>query len=424
VDLFERAQSVIPGGVNSPVRAFKGVGGDPFFVKSAQGAFLITSEGRFLLDYVQSWGASLFGHAPPMVVEAVTQAAAEGTSFGAPTEREIVLAERICELIPSIDMVRLVNSGTEATMTAVRLARGATGRNKIIKFAGCYHGHVDALLASAGSGLATLGIPSSAGIPPAAVSDTIVLGYNDLAAVHEAFALHGSEIAGVIVEPVAGNMGLVAPVDGFLQGLREITSAHDALLIFDEVMTGFRLGVQGAQGLLGITPDLSCFGKVIGGGLPLAAVGGAQALMENLAPVGAVYQAGTLSGNPLATAAGLAVLEAVNEGIYNALEERAAQLQRGLIEVFEENEISAWVPRVSTMVGVAFTDQPVTNYDDARGTDEAAYASWFHYLLDNDIYVAPSAYEVLFPSLAHGAIEVQRTIDASYEWADRFRGTP
>ncbi|MCB0973189.1 MAG: glutamate-1-semialdehyde 2,1-aminomutase [Actinobacteria bacterium] len=418
--LFEQAQTVIPGGVNSPVRAFSAVGGEPFFVKAAQGAFLISEEGRFLLDYVQSWGASLFGHAPPMVVDALTAAAADGTSFGAPTKREIELAERICALVPSVEMVRLVNSGTEATMTAVRLARGATGRNKIIKFAGCYHGHVDALLASAGSGLATLGIPSSAGIPPGAVADTIVVDYNDIGAVEAAFAAHGGEIAGIIVEPVAGNMGLVAPAEGFLQGLRDITERNDAVLIFDEVMTGFRLGVQGAQGLFGIQPDLSCFGKVIGGGLPLAAIGGSRALMEHLAPVGAVYQAGTLSGNPLATAAGLAVLDAVNDDIYNSLEERAVQLQTGLIDAFEENEIDAWVPRVSTMVGVAFTNDPITNYGGAKAADEAAYASWFHSLLDNDIYVAPSAYEVLFPSLAHGAIEVQRTVEASYEWADGY----
>ncbi|HZP30367.1 MAG TPA: glutamate-1-semialdehyde 2,1-aminomutase, partial [Acidimicrobiia bacterium] len=301
--LFERARAVVPGGVNSPVRAFGAVGGDPFFVARGEGAYLVDTDGRRFLDYVQSWGASILGHAHPKVVEAVRRAAAEGTSYGAPTLREVELAEAICARVPSVEKVRLVSSGTEAAMTAVRLARGATGRPKLVKFAGCYHGHLDALLVAAGSGVATLGLPGSAGVTEGAVADTIVVPYNDEAALDAAFATAGDQVAAVLVEPVAANMGLVPPAPGFLQGLRRRCTAAGALLVFDEVITGFRLGLAGAQGHFGITPDLSIFGKVVGGGLPLAAVGGPAAVMDELAPLGPVYQAGTLSGNPLATAA-------------------------------------------------------------------------------------------------------------------------
>jgi glutamate-1-semialdehyde 2,1-aminomutase len=326
--LFDRALARIPGGVNSPVRAFGAVGGDPFFVARADGAFLTDTDGHNYTDYVQSWGASILGHAHPAVVSAVQAAAAEGTSYGAPTEREVLLAERVCDLVPSIDKLRLVSSGTEATMTALRLARGVTGRDKVVKFAGCYHGHADVLLAAAGSGVATLGLPGSAGVPAAAVADTIVVPYNDLAALDAAFAQHGSDIAAVIVEGVAANMGLVEPVDGYLAGIEQRCRTAGALFVLDEVITGFRLGLGGAQARYGVTPDLSCFGKVLGGGLPLAAFGGRADVMDELAPVGRVYQAGTLSGNPLATAAGLAVLDLLDASIYETIEARVQRFAR------------------------------------------------------------------------------------------------
>ena len=329
-ELFERALARIPGGVNSPVRSFGAVGGEPFFVTRGEGAYLVDTDGRRYVDYVQSWGASILGHAHPKVVEAVQRAAADGTSFGVPTEREVLLAEAICARVPSVEKVRLVSSGTEAAMTAVRLVRGATGRSKILKFAGCYHGHLDALLVAAGSGVATLGLPGSAGVTDGAVADTIVVPYNDDRALDEAFARHGADLAAVLVEPVAANMGLVPPRTGFLEGLRRRCTAAGALLVFDEVITGFRVGLAGAQGVFRITPDLSIFGKVIGGGLPLAAVGGPSALMDELAPLGPVYQAGTLSGNPLATAAGLAVLSELTDDSYVMLEKTADTLADGL----------------------------------------------------------------------------------------------
>jgi glutamate-1-semialdehyde 2,1-aminomutase len=406
-ELFDRALARIPGGVNSPVRAFGAVGGDPFFVARGEGAFLIDSDGRNYTDYVQSWGASILGHAHPAIVNAVQEAAAAGTSFGAPTAREVELAERVCALVPSVDKLRLVSSGTEATMTALRLARGVTGRDTIVKFAGCYHGHADALLAAAGSGVATLGLPGSAGVPQSAVADTVVVPYNDLAALDAAFAEHGSDIAAVIVEGVAANMGLVEPVDGYLAGIEQRCRANGALFILDEVITGFRLGVGGAQARYGVTPDLSCFGKVLGGGLPLAAFGGRADVMDELAPAGRVYQAGTLSGNPLATAAGLAVLDLLDDGVYTTIESRVQRLATGLREV-----PGLQVVTVGTLMGVFFASAPPRNYDDAKQSDAKQYASFFHALLDRGVYLAPSPFEAMFVSLAHSDQIIDRTIDA------------
>jgi glutamate-1-semialdehyde 2,1-aminomutase len=410
--LFERAAARIPGGVNSPVRAFGAVGGEPFFVARAHGARLVDTDGREYLDYVQSWGASILGHADPAVVEAVQRAAADGTSYGAPTEREVELAEAICARVPSVEKVRLVSSGTEAAMTALRLARGATGRSKFVKFAGCYHGHADALLAQAGSGVATLGLPGSAGVTPGTVADTIIVPYNDLPPLDHALAEHGADVAAIIVEPIAANMGLVAPAPGFVEGLRARCTQHGALLVLDEVITGFRVGVGGAQVRMGVMPDLSIFGKVVGGGLPLAAVGGRAALMDELAPLGPVYQAGTLSGNPLATAAGLAVLAQLEPQSYDALERSAERLAAGLRGAFADAGVLAQVTRAFTLVGVFFADAPVHNYEAARRANHGRYARLFHGLLDRGVFFAPSGYETLFPSLAHTDADLDATIDA------------
>jgi glutamate-1-semialdehyde 2,1-aminomutase len=410
--LFARAQEVIPGGVNSPVRAFDAVGGTPYFVARALGAWVFDVEGNAYLDLVQSYGAVIAGHAHPKIVEAIRWAAGHGTSYGAPTEREVELAEAIADRVPSVDKVRLVSSGTEAGMTAVRLARGVTGRAKILKFAGCYHGHVDALLVAAGSGVATLGLPGSAGVTEGTVADTVVVPYNDDAALDAAFDRYGPELAAVIVEPVAANMGLVPPVDGFLTRLRDRCTAAGALLICDEVITGFRLGPAGAQGHYGITPDLSMFGKVAGGGLPLAAVGGTEEVMDHLAPLGPVYQAGTLSGNPLATAAGLAVLHQLTQQRYDELEQQARRFEDGLRKALPD----AQVTRVGTLTGLFFTDAPVTDYEQAQQADHARYAALFHHLLDAGHFLAPSGYETLFVSLAH----TDELIDATIAAAEQF----
>lgn len=414
---FERALACIPGGVSSPVRAFGSVGGEPYFVAAAEGAYLTDTDGRRYCDYVQSWGASILGHAHPAVVEAVQRAASLGTSYGAPTPGEVELAEAIVERVPSVEKVRLVCSGTEAAMTAVRLARGATGRSKVLKLAGCYHGHFDSMLVAAGSGLATLGLPGSEGVTQGAVGDTLVAPYNDLDAIDAAFAAHPGSVAAVLVEPVAANMGLVAPRDGYLAGLRERCSANGALLVFDEVITGFRLGSAGAQGRFGITPDLSIFGKVVGGGLPLAAVGGPADVMDHLAPVGGVYQAGTLSGNPLATAAGLAVLSHLGDAEYAVLEVKAERLARGVRGAFAEAGIDAQVNRVGTLVGWFFTPDEVRDYEGARAADHRSYARFFHEMLNRGVALAPSGYETTFVSLAHTETDLDATIAAATEAA-------
>ena len=386
------------------MRAFGSVGGTPYFVARAEGCYVWDVEGRKYVDYVQSWGASILGHADPRVVEAVRNAAGDGTSYGAPTEREVLLAEAIRARVPSCQKVRLVNSGTEAAMSAVRLARGATGRDRIVKFAGCYHGHSDALLAAGGSGLATLGLPGSAGVPGSAVADTVVVPYNVVPEVAD-------DVACVIVEPVAANMGLVPPAPGFLEGLRAACDRAGALLIFDEVITGFRLGPGGAQERYGVTPDLSCFGKVIGGGLPLAAFGGRADVMDFLAPDGPVYQAGTLSGNPLATAAGLAVLDALDDAAYRMLSGRAEELGVWLTDVITEAGLPVQVPVVGPLLGLFFAEAPVTDYDAAKGADGERYARFFHQMLNRGVALPPSPFEAIFPSLAHPKDELERTAD-------------
>jgi glutamate-1-semialdehyde 2,1-aminomutase len=406
-DLYRRARDLIPGGVNSPVRAMRAVGLDePFFVRRAHGAYLETEDGRTLLDWVMSWGPLLFGHADPETVDAVREAALNGTSFGAPTEAEVELAAEIVDAVPSIEKVRLVSSGTEAAMSVVRLARGFTSRDRIIKFAGCYHGHADALLANAGSGMATLGIPSSPGVPTATTSHTIVRPYNDVDAVADAVARYGEGLAAILVEPVAGNMGVVPPDKGFLLALRRLCDASGALLVFDEVITGFRVARGGAQELYGITPDLTILGKIVGGGMPLAAFGGRAEIMDRLAPAGDVYQAGTLSGNPLATAAGLSVLRRLRDpAVYEELEVRGERLEAGLAGYGR-------VQRVGAMATLFMTDGPVRNFDDAERADTERYAGLFRHLLERRIYVAPSQFEAMFVSLAHGDQEIDRTIEA------------
>jgi glutamate-1-semialdehyde 2,1-aminomutase len=410
-ELYRRARDLIPGGVNSPVRAMRAVGLDePFFVRRAEGAYLETEDGDRYLDWVLSWGPLVFGHADPETVAAVIEAARDGTSFGAPTEREVELAAEIADAVPSIEQVRLVSSGTEAVMSAIRLARAVTGRDRIMKFAGCYHGHSDALLASAGSGLATLGIPTSPGVPSAVAADTIVCRFNDLDGAAGAVAQYGEGLACILVEPVAGNMGVVPPVPGFLDGLRKLCDAAGALLVFDEVITGFRVARGGAQERFGVAPDLTVLGKIAGGGLPLAAFGGRGELMERLAPAGNVYQAGTLSGNPLATAAGLSVLRRLRDvSVYDELERRGARLERGLREA---SNGEATVQRVGAMLTLFLSQQSVANFDDASRCDAERYGALFRHLLERGIYVAPSQFEAMFLSLAHGDEEIDRTIAA------------
>ena len=414
--LFERAQRRIPGGVNSPVRAFRSVGGAPYFVARAEGAWVWDVEGRRYLDYVQSYGASILGHAHPKVVEAVRTAARAGTTYGAPTEGEVLLAEQLCQRVPGLDMVRLVSSGTEAAMSAVRLARGATGRTKVVKFAGCYHGHSDALLAAGGSGVADQGLADSAGVTPGAVADTVVAPYNRVPELD-------AEVAVVVVEPVAANMGLVPPAPGFLEGLRSACDAAGALLCFDEVITGFRVGPGGASRRLGVQPDLWCFGKVIGGGLPLGAFGGRRAVMEQLAPLGPVYQAGTLSGNPLATAAGLAVLGELDDAAYTMLDGRAGELAAMLDAVLADADLPVQVPRLGPLLGLFFAEAPVTDYDEARDAAEnGIYRRFFRAMLDRGVALAPGPYEAVFPSLAHGRDDLERTADLAAAAAAEVKG--
>jgi len=411
-ELFARAQQVIPGGVNSPVRAFRSVGGSPFFTARADGAHLHTADGRALIDFVCTWGPAILGHNATPIREALAGALQEGTSFGTPGPREVEMAERITRLVPSVEKVRMCNSGTEATLTAVRLARGFTGRNKVIKFAGCYHGHVDALLVKAGSGALTLGQPDSAGIPASVAADTVVVPYNDLSAVAAAFAAHQGQIAGVIVESYPANCGLIMPLPGFLDGLRALCSRESALLIFDEVMTGFRLGLAGVQGIEGLTPDLTAMGKVIGGGLPVGALGGRADVMDYLAPLGPVYQAGTLSGNPLAMAAGNAALATLEAGDpFVALDRQGQRLRDALLEAARQKGLPLQVPQVGSMFALFFAEDPVTNFEEATASGTDAFKKLFRYCLDHGVYLPPSPYETCFLSTAHTDALIEQTCE-------------
>ena len=413
--LFRQAQQHIPGGVNSPVRAFKGVGGTPVFFHEAQGPYLYDEDDNRYIDYVGSWGPMILGHNHPQVIEAVNQAVSHGLSFGAPTAAEIAMANKVCELVPSMDMVRMVNSGTEATMSAIRLARGYTGRDKIIKFEGCYHGHVDSLLVKAGSGALTLGNPSSPGIPASVTADTLTLNYNDAAAVENAFNDYGDQIAAVIVEPVAGNMDCVPPTPAFLQALRKHCDDHGSVLIFDEVMTGFRVALGGAQALYGITPDMTTLGKIIGGGMPVGAFGGKKDIMEHLAPLGPVYQAGTLSGNPVAMAAGLATLNLISEpGFHEALTEKTTRLLAGLTEAAHAEGVAFTTAQAGAMFGLFFTDQSrVSSFAEVMACDSERFNRFFHAMLDQGIYLAPSAFEAGFVSAAHSDEDIDATLTAA-----------
>ena len=412
--LFDRARAVIPGGVNSPVRAFKAVGGTPRFIRRAEGAYFWDANDKRYIDYIGSWGPMILGHGHPAVVEAVQKAVLEGFSFGAPTEREIELAEAILALVPSMEMVRLVSSGTEAAMSALRLARGATGRKHIIKFEGCYHGHADALLVKAGSGLATFGHPTSAGVPPEVTQHTLVLEYNNIAQLEEAFALHGNDIACLMIEAIAGNMNFVRARPEFAKRCRDLCTQHGALLVFDEVMTGFRVGLHGAQGVLGITPDLTVLGKVIGGGMPLAAFGGPRAIMEQLAPLGPVYQAGTLSGNPVATACGLATLkEIAKPGFYEALSKKTQSLVAGLKAAAAAEGQPFNADSEGGMFGFFLMNELPQNYATVMTTDNAKFNALFHGLLDRGVYIAPALYEAGFVSAAHSDDDIAATIEAA-----------
>ena len=410
-ELFARAQRTIPGGVNSPVRAFRSVGGTPPFFARGEGAYVWDADGKRYIDYVCSWGPLILGHAHPAAVRAVQEAAAKGLSFGAPTQGEVELAELLVEMVPSMEMVRLVSSGTEATMSAIRLARGFTGRDLLIKFEGCYHGHSDSLLVKAGSGALTFGNPSSGGVPEDLAKHTMVLDYNDPQQLHDAFAKHGDKVACVIVEPVAGNMNLIAPRPEFLKAMRELCSRHGALLIFDEVMTGFRVGLGSAQGLYGITPDLSTFGKVIGGGMPLGAFGGRRDIMQKIAPLGPVYQAGTLSGNPLSVAAGLATLTLIRQpGFYAALGSKTQRLCDGLGNAAKQAGVIFSAQSIGGMFGLYFRANPPTSYAEVMTCDKEAFNRFFHALLDKGVYLAPSAFEAGFVSAAHSDADIDATV--------------
>lgn len=413
--LFSQAQKHIPGGVNSPVRAFKSVGGTPLFVSRADGAYLYDSEDRRYIDYIGSWGPMVAGHSHPDVINAVVKAAQSGLSYGAPTEIETRMAERVCELVPSMDMVRMVSSGTEATMSAIRLARGFTGRDKIVKFEGCYHGHSDCLLVNAGSGALTLGVPSSPGVPASVVEHTLTLSYNDTDGVRDLFARMGDQIACIIVEPIAGNMNCVPPQPGFLESLRDCCNDHGSVLIFDEVMTGFRVARGGAQEVYGVTPDMTALGKVIGGGMPVGAFGGRQDIMEYLAPLGPVYQAGTLSGNPIAMAAGLATLEIIGQdGFHSALSESAAKLTAGIANAAKQAGVPLATNQIGGMFGFFFTEQTsVSRFDQVMACDAERFKHFFHHMLASGIYLAPSAFEAGFISSAHTDADIEETVAAA-----------
>jgi len=414
-DLFTSAQRHIPGGVNSPVRAFKGVGGDPIFFREGKGAWLTDAEGKQYIDYIGSWGPMILGHAHPDVIDAVQKAAAHGLGFGAPTEIEIEMADLLCELVPSMELVRMVSSGTEATMSAIRLARGYTGRDRIVKFEGCYHGHADSLLVKAGSGALTLGEPSSAGVPTSLAEHTLTLTYNDLDSVSQCFEQLGDQIACIIVEPVAGNMNCIPPQAGFLEGLRDICDQYSAVLIFDEVMTGFRVSLGGAQEFYGVKPDLTTLGKVVGGGLPVGAFGGKREIMECIAPLGPVYQAGTLSGNPIAMAAGLSTLKLLQvPNFHQQLSISAANLVAGLQSAADNADIGFTTNQVGGMFGFFFTEQEkVTHFNQVVACDQERFKQFFHGMLNEGIYLAPSSYEAGFISAAHGEVEIQTTINAA-----------
>lgn len=411
---FEEAKKYLPGGVNSPVRAFKSVGLTPIYADHGVGSRIYDIDGNSFIDYVASWGPLIMGHAHPEVIAAIQETAAKGTSFGAPTLVETEMAKLVCERVPSIDIVRMVNSGTEATMSAIRLARGVTGRSKILKFEGSYHGHADSLLIKAGSGVATLGLPDSPGVPEGVAVNTITVPYNDLESASIAFEKYGQEIAAVIVEPVAGNMGVVPPVPGFLEGLRQMTEDYGSILIFDEVMTGFRVGLNSAQGRFGVTPDLTCLGKVIGGGLPVGAYGGRRDLMEQIAPSGPIYQAGTLSGNPLAMVAGLTTLRLLNQEVYDRLEMLGAKLQAGFEKNARELGVPLTINRVGSMVCPFFTDEPVTNYDIARSSNLDHFRTYFGNMIQEGVSVAPSQFEGMFISGVHTEQDIDDTIEANY----------
>ncbi|MFO7726975.1 MAG: glutamate-1-semialdehyde 2,1-aminomutase [Desulfonatronovibrio sp.] len=412
-DLFEQARKVIPGGVNSPVRTCSGVGADPLFISRAQGPYIFSEDGHKMIDYVMSWGPMILGHNHPAVNKALHEAVDQGTSFGAPCRPEIDLAGLIVEALPGVDMVRMVNSGTEATMSALRLARGYTGRSRVIKFAGCYHGHVDAFLASAGSGAATLCIPGTPGVPEAVVADTLLADYNNLEQVKDLFEQHGRDIAAVFVEPVAGNMGLVLPEKGFLQGLRKLADEYGALLVFDEVITGFRVSYSGAQGHFGVIPDLTCLGKIIGGGLPVGAYGGKKEIMEKIAPCGEVYQAGTLSGNPLAMTAGYYTLKTLKEMDYDQLTLKTAELAGNLKDILEEKGLPIHLNTVSSIFTLFFTSDKVRDFDSAKKSDQNLFKKFYNQMREQGVYLAPSGFECVFNSFAHGSEEWEKTLEAA-----------